>query len=258
MGMLALALLGNLNTECASTETLGQAVIAAFQQHPDHPIITSFPGLGDLTRARILGEIGDDRERFADARALKAFTLAPVTVSDRRLVSEPATAWRRQSLRTYWCCRCRPTLAGSHRAGRVPKGLRDSRAGVGLLDRGDQAQVSGVSGVAAALDDVGKAPGRTGDLVGRRLGLDGPRRQVQGSARSSGAEPARDLPTNPRDRGQRTTRSLTCCTASAVSRPMTAARTPGSSAEIASSICWDHQPARHGISARCRIPRRCR
>src|SRR5262245_24510243 len=41
-----------------------------------------------------------------------------------------------------------------------------------------------------------------------------------------------------RDRGQRSTWSLTCCTASAVSRPMTAARVPGSSAEIASSICW--------------------
>src|SRR6476660_3927835 len=61
MRMRALALLGSLNNESAITETLGQAVIAAFQQHPDHPIITSFPGLGDLTGARILGEIGYDR-----------------------------------------------------------------------------------------------------------------------------------------------------------------------------------------------------
>jgi transposase len=42
-------------------------------QHPDHQIITSFTGLGDLTGARILAEIGDDRARFADARALKAY-----------------------------------------------------------------------------------------------------------------------------------------------------------------------------------------
>ena len=59
--------------------------ITAFEQHPDHVIITSFPGLGDLTGARILGEIGDDRERFADARALKAFAgSAPVTRASGR------------------------------------------------------------------------------------------------------------------------------------------------------------------------------
>ncbi|MGH3439510.1 MAG: transposase, partial [Sciscionella sp.] len=41
--------------------------------------ITSFPGLGDLTGARVLAEIGDDRTRFADARGLKAFAgSAPV------------------------------------------------------------------------------------------------------------------------------------------------------------------------------------
>jgi transposase len=85
MGMQASALLGSLDTECASTDSLGQAVITAFEQHPDHVIITSFPGLGDLTGARILGEIGDDRERFADARALKAFAgSAPVTRASGR------------------------------------------------------------------------------------------------------------------------------------------------------------------------------
>jgi transposase len=35
-------------------------------------VITSFPGLAEITRARILAEIGDDRFRFTDARALKA------------------------------------------------------------------------------------------------------------------------------------------------------------------------------------------
>ncbi|GAA3510982.1 transposase [Streptosporangium album] len=43
-------------------------------------IITSFPGLADLTGARVLAEIGDDRDRFADARALKAYAgAAPIT-----------------------------------------------------------------------------------------------------------------------------------------------------------------------------------
>jgi hypothetical protein len=41
---------------------------------------TSFPGLADLTGARVLAEIGDDRDRFACARALKAYAgSAPIT-----------------------------------------------------------------------------------------------------------------------------------------------------------------------------------
>ena len=48
--------------------------------HPDAGIITSFPGLGALTGARVLAEIGDDRSRFADAKGLKAYAGgAPVT-----------------------------------------------------------------------------------------------------------------------------------------------------------------------------------
>ncbi|GAA3809953.1 hypothetical protein GCM10022226_32940 [Sphaerisporangium flaviroseum] len=54
----------------------------------DAAVITSFPGLADLTDARVLAELGDDRTRFADARALKAYTgVAPVIrVSGKSLV----------------------------------------------------------------------------------------------------------------------------------------------------------------------------
>ncbi len=48
-----------------------------FAQHPDAATITSMPGLAELTGARVLAEIGDDRNRFADARGLKAYTAAP-------------------------------------------------------------------------------------------------------------------------------------------------------------------------------------
>ena len=47
---------------------------------PDAEIITSLPGLGSLTGARVLAELGDDRSRFTSARALKAYAgSAPVT-----------------------------------------------------------------------------------------------------------------------------------------------------------------------------------
>ena len=86
-GIQALAVLATLDAECASVERLGQATSAAFTQHPDHRVITSFVGLGDLTGARLLAEIGDDRTRFADARALKAFAgSAPVTKASGRSI----------------------------------------------------------------------------------------------------------------------------------------------------------------------------
>lgn len=68
MGRQALALLGQLNAACTAADDLEQAVIEAFEQHPDAGIITSFPGLGSLTGARVLAELGDDRSRFHDAK----------------------------------------------------------------------------------------------------------------------------------------------------------------------------------------------
>ena len=88
MGAQALRLLATLNTECDSVDQLGHAVTVAFAAHPDHQIITSFTGLGDLTGARVLAEIGDDRDRFADARSLKAYAgSAPITRASGRSLS---------------------------------------------------------------------------------------------------------------------------------------------------------------------------
>ncbi len=88
MGCQVSALLATLATECANAEHLSAAATEAFTQHPDHAIITSFPGLADLTGARVLAEIGDDRTRFTDARALKAYAgSAPVTRASGRSLS---------------------------------------------------------------------------------------------------------------------------------------------------------------------------
>jgi transposase len=75
MGKQALALLAALDTACTSVEDLGQAAAELFQQHPD-------------SGARVLAEIGDDRSRFADARALKAYAgSAPITRASGRSIS---------------------------------------------------------------------------------------------------------------------------------------------------------------------------
>jgi transposase len=80
MGRQALALLGQLDAACAAAADLERAAVESFNLHPDAGIITSFPGLGALTGARVLAETGDDRSRFQDAKGLKAYAgAAPIT-----------------------------------------------------------------------------------------------------------------------------------------------------------------------------------
>jgi transposase len=80
MGRQTLALLRQLEAACAAADDLEAAATESFNQHPDAGIITSFPGIGPLTGARVLAEIGDDRSRFQDARGLKAYAgAAPIT-----------------------------------------------------------------------------------------------------------------------------------------------------------------------------------
>jgi transposase len=80
MGRQSRALLRQLDAACQNADDLEAAAIESFSQHPDAGIITSFPGIGALTGARVLAEIGDDRSRFQDARGLKAYAgAAPIT-----------------------------------------------------------------------------------------------------------------------------------------------------------------------------------
>jgi transposase len=88
LGRQALALLAMLDAACTGADELEQAAAEEFRKHPDYEIITSFPGLADLTGARVLAEIGDDRRRFPDARALKAYAgSAPVTRASGKTIS---------------------------------------------------------------------------------------------------------------------------------------------------------------------------
>ena len=82
MGRHTLALVMQLDAACRAADDLAEAAAEAFAQHPDAPILTSFPGIGPLTGARVLGEIGDDRTRFRDARGLKSYAgSAPITIA---------------------------------------------------------------------------------------------------------------------------------------------------------------------------------
>src|ERR1019366_7559376 len=73
----ALRLIEVFTAEIAALE---KAVAENFDQHPDAKIVLSLPGIGAVLGARVLGEFGDDRTRFASAKCRKNFAgTSPVT-----------------------------------------------------------------------------------------------------------------------------------------------------------------------------------
>ena len=66
-----------LNSEIAE---LGEVVSHYFGRHRDAEIYASQPGVGVILGARVLAEFGDDRTRFADAKARKNYAgTSPIT-----------------------------------------------------------------------------------------------------------------------------------------------------------------------------------
>lgn len=56
-----------------------------FEQHPDAKVVLSLPGLGTVLGARVLGEFGDDRTRYASAKSRKNYGgTSPVTKASGR------------------------------------------------------------------------------------------------------------------------------------------------------------------------------
>jgi len=71
------AILTTLNTEI---KTMEEQVEAHFGEHPDAEVYLSQPGLGVVLGARVLAEFGDDKKRYADARARKNYAgTSPIT-----------------------------------------------------------------------------------------------------------------------------------------------------------------------------------
>ena len=71
------AMIAAFNAEITALE--GQ-VEAHFDRHPDAEIYRSQPGLGEILGARVLGEFGDDPDRYDGARARKNYAgNAPIT-----------------------------------------------------------------------------------------------------------------------------------------------------------------------------------
>ena len=111
----AVRLIAVFNDEIAALET---ALAAGFEQHPDAEIILSLPGLGTILGGRVLGEFGDDPDRYADPKARKNYAgVSPITrasgrsrtvlaryIRNRRL-ADAVTLWAFCSLTHPWGAR---------------------------------------------------------------------------------------------------------------------------------------------------------
>ncbi len=75
----AVGIIVELNCQIAELET---ELAAHFEKHPDADIYLSLPGLGVVLGARVLGEFGDDPNRYTDAKSRKNYTgTSPLTVA---------------------------------------------------------------------------------------------------------------------------------------------------------------------------------
>jgi transposase len=71
------AVIGELVSQIARLET---ELAGRFDQHPDAKVIRSLPGLGMVLGARVLGEFGDDPNRYAEAKSRKNYAgTSPIT-----------------------------------------------------------------------------------------------------------------------------------------------------------------------------------
>ena len=75
----ALGIIAELNRQIVDLQT---ALAEHFETHPDADIYRSLPGLGVILGARVLGEFGDDPNRYTTAKCRKNYAgTSPLTVA---------------------------------------------------------------------------------------------------------------------------------------------------------------------------------
>jgi Transposase/Transposase IS116/IS110/IS902 family len=78
----AVSIIAELNRQIIELES---SLAKHFEQHPDADIYLSLPGLGVILGARVLGEFGDDPNRYTDAKSRRNYAgTSPLTVASGR------------------------------------------------------------------------------------------------------------------------------------------------------------------------------
>jgi hypothetical protein len=113
------ALVAVIATLTAQINQLETVLADRFEQHPDAAIYRSLPGLGDVLGARVLGEFGDDPNRYADAKARKNYAgSSPITKASgkHRVVLARFRRNRRLADAITWWAFCSLTSSTGARA----------------------------------------------------------------------------------------------------------------------------------------------
>ena len=111
----AMRVIGEINRQIKELEA---ELATHFEQHPDAGIYRSLPGLGVVLGARVLGEFGDDPERYDSAKSRRNYAgTSPLTVASgrkrtvkarfvrNRRLYDAADQWAMCSLRASPGCR---------------------------------------------------------------------------------------------------------------------------------------------------------
>jgi len=80
MGAAVSASVAVIATMSAQIAELARELEAGFEQHPDAEVVRSLPGLGTILGARVLGEFGDEPNRYCTAKSRKNYAgTSPIT-----------------------------------------------------------------------------------------------------------------------------------------------------------------------------------
>jgi len=80
MGASVAASVAVIATMADQIAHLAAELAAGFEQHPDAEVVRSLPGLGTVLGARVLGEFGDEPNRYASAKSRKNYAgTSPIT-----------------------------------------------------------------------------------------------------------------------------------------------------------------------------------
>ena len=73
----SVTVISTMSTEIAN---LAEALEAGFEQHPAAKVVRSLPGLGTILGARVLGEFGDEPNRYVTPKSRKNYAgTSPIT-----------------------------------------------------------------------------------------------------------------------------------------------------------------------------------
>ena len=112
----AVAVIAEMDRQLAALEA---ELADHFEKHPDAEIIRSIPGLGVIVGARVLGEFGDDPNRYANAKARRNYAgTSPITIASGKLkvVRARYIGNRFVADACYWWAFCSLSQSASARA----------------------------------------------------------------------------------------------------------------------------------------------